>query len=62
MKKILISVALISVCLSLSLKLESSLTVDDSYQLSCDGAYGNVQYQVHNLPQGVILQDDTIKI
>lgn len=62
MKKVLISLIFIGLCVSFNLKLTSPLVLDDQYELTCEDAVGEVRYAAHNLPQGVRLAGNTIEI
>ena len=62
MRRVVICLFLVSLALTLRLKIGSSFKIDDSYQLSCDDAHGQVHYEVHELPHGVKLEGDRIKI
>lgn len=62
MKRLIISVALVSWAISLQLQIGTQLTLDQAYQLACSDAQGPVTYEAQNLPQGVRLHNDKIEL
>ena len=62
MKRLIISVALVSWAVGLQLQIGTQLTLDQAYQLACSNAQGPVTYEAQNLPQGVRLHNDKIEL
>ena len=62
MKKYILFFTLLALSFGLQLRVDSRLVLENSYQLQCDNAQGQVIYQVQNLPSGVVLNGNTIKI
>ena len=62
MNKVVITVLLCSLAFSFKLKVGSTVTLNEAYQLHCEDAEGPVHYHADNLPKGVRLHGDRLEI
>ena len=62
MKKIILTLLLLLVVSSLKLSVSPKVNLGSPYQLTCTGIAGQVSYTVQNLPAGVQLVGDQIRI